>query len=81
MSNEVINVRYVTTKDGATYLRVEDVQALLLAFAGSEDTDVRTRCEDLCRRLAPESVGCSGTPQGDRPNGERRLANGAPAET
>lgn len=53
---EIVNVRYIKTKDGATYLRLEDVQAILLAFAGTEDTDVRTRCEDLCRRLATPTL-------------------------
>lgn len=57
-----INLRFLV-RNGVKYFRQDDILHLLLAFASTEDGDVRNRVNDLVLRFyeAPETP--KGTPK------------------
>ena len=50
MNTEIKNVRFITVK-GNTYLRAEDVAAMLIDLGSTEPTDTRVRIEELVKSL------------------------------
>lgn len=45
---DIINIRFVITKDKIKYLRQEDVINIIADIAATEETDVRNRLNQVC---------------------------------